>query len=171
MSFISNKVAKINFDWRVFVENNVSYISFSMYADEWPADRFTKESGIAPTEVIYRGKGNSRLNNQRYVETVWKIETGDVPIRFAEDEHEEDALFEQLFTQLRPKVELINQYRAEFSVSCAFFVHYRYYNAQTTGLSLSKRVITFISGIGAMVDVYIDNETNWEHEENITLYQ
>lgn len=149
--------------------NNISYISFSMYADEWPADRFTEESGIVPTEVIYGGKENSRIKNQRYIETVWTIETVAVPDQFTENE--EVSLFEQLFTQLRPKIELINQYRAEFNVSCVFFVHYLNYSAQTPGLRLSKKVIAFMAKIGAMVDVYIDNEANWEDEENLIVYQ
>ena len=149
--------------------NNISYISFSMYADEWPADRFTEESGIIPTEVIYGGKENPRIKNQRYVETVWTIETVAVPDQFTENE--EVSLFEQLFTQLRPKIELIYQYRVQYDLQCLFFFLYKFYEAQTPGLHFSEEIIAFMAKIGAIVDVYIDNEANWEDEENLIVYQ
>lgn len=146
------------------MNKDTAFIQFSIVADEWPIDKFTEELGIKPTEE-YK-KGDSYIRGKRKstrFETVWEIDTGMVELLY--DDDEDKQIFESLIAPLKSKIELINNYRKQYHLTCIFFVHYIFYDAQTPGMRLDPSVISFANNIEAIIDVYIDNKLTLEDEE------
>ncbi|WP_056832003.1 DUF4279 domain-containing protein [Psychrobacillus sp. FJAT-21963] len=143
------------------MEKDCAFIRFSLVADEWPIDAFTTEIGILPTEAYKIGDDYIIGTRQRKrFETVWSLESGEMKLHFEEDMDKD--LFESLIAPLRTHIKLINAYKEKYQLTCIFFVHYNFYNAQTPGMRLDPTIIAFAHSIGAIIDIYIDNETDWE---------
>lgn len=154
----------MNKDLATIVFNrDVASISFSIVADEWPIDKFTKEIGLIPTESYKRGDGYIRGKRQSArFETVWSLKK-EVFLRNTEDE--DKIIIESLIAPLKPKIDVINEYREKFHLTCIFFIHYIFYGAQTPGIRLDSSIISFANSIQAIIDVYIDNKQLFETEE------
>jgi hypothetical protein len=140
------------------------FIRFSIVADVWPIEAFTTEIGINPTEAYKIGDNYIRGTSQsKRFETVWSLESGEMKLEYKDNEDRE--LFESLIAPLRPHIKLINEYKEKYQLTCIFFVHYNFYNAQTPGMRLDPSIIAFAHSIGAIIDIYIDNETDRDDEE------
>ena len=147
-----------------YLERDCVFIRFSIVADVWPIEAFTTEIGINPTEAYKIGDNYIRGTSQsKRFETVWSLESGEMKLEYKDNEDRE--LFESLITPLRPHIKLINEYKEKYQLTCIFFVHYIFYNAQTPGMRLDPSIIAFAHSIGAIIDIYIDNETDWDDEE------
>jgi hypothetical protein len=146
------------------LERDCVFIRFSIVADVWPIEAFTTEIGINPTEAYKIGDNYIRGTSQsKRFETVWSLESGEMKLEYKDNEDRE--LFESLIAPLRPHIKLINEYKEKYQLTCIFFVHYIFYNAQTPGMRLDPSIIAFAHSIGAIIDIYIDNETDWDDEE------
>ncbi|MBD8027509.1 DUF4279 domain-containing protein [Ureibacillus sp. Re31] len=88
--------------------------------------------------------------------------TGTVELLY--DDDEDKQIFESLIAPLKSKIALINKYRKQYHLTCIFFVHYIFYDAQTPGMRLDPSVISFANSMEAIIDVYIDNELTLEEE-------
>lgn len=150
-----------------FFNRDQAYIRFLIGVDDevWPIDKFTEEIGITPTEAYKTGDVFKRgdRNLTRYA-TCWSIATGDVFLRYADNEDEK--IFESLIEPLQSKVELINEYRKKYNLTCIFFIHYKFFDAQTPGMRLHPSVISFANSVEAIIDVYIDNEQSLQNQRN-----
>ena len=147
-----------------YLERDCVFIRFSIVADVWPIEAFTTEIGINPTEAYKIGDNYIRGTSQsKRFETVWSLESGEMKLEYKDNEDRE--LFESLITPLRPHIKLINEYKEKYQLTCIFFVHYNFYNAQTPGMRLDPSIIAFAHSIGAIIDIYIDNETDRDDEE------
>lgn len=146
-----------------YLKADYVFIRFSLVADEWPIEAFTTEIGIIPTEAFKIGDNYIRGTRQRKrFETVWSLESGEMKLDYEENM---DSEFEFLIAPLGPHIKLINEYKEKYQLTCIFFVHYNFYNAQTPGMRLDPSVIAFAHSIGATIDIFIDNETDWDDEE------
>ncbi|WP_332647039.1 DUF4279 domain-containing protein [Lysinibacillus sp. 54212] len=155
----------MNKDSAIFIFNrDCASIRFSIVAEEWPIDKFIKEIGITPTESYKKGDAYSRgVRKLSRFETVWSLHTGDVFLRYEEDE--DKKIFDSIIVPLQPKINVINEYRKKYNLTCIFFVHYNFYDAQTPGMRIDPSVIAFANSIGAIIDVYIDNETLLDNQK------
>lgn len=150
-----------------FFNKDQAYIRFLIGVDDevWPIDKFTKEIGVTPTEAYKTGdvykRGSRSLT--RYA-TVWSIDTGDVFLRYEEEESKK--IIESLIAPLKSKVDLINEYREKYNLVCIFFIHYKFFDAQTPGMRLHPSVISFANNVEAIIDVYIDNEKSLDTQSN-----
>ncbi|MEK5481803.1 DUF4279 domain-containing protein [Viridibacillus sp. FSL R5-0888] len=145
------------------MERDCVFIRFSIVADVWPIEAFTNEIGINPTEAYKIGDSYIRGTRQsKRFETVWSLESGEMKLHY---EVNMDSEFESLIAPLRPHIKLINEYKEKYQLTCIFFVHYNFYNAQTPGMRLDPSIIAFAHSIGAIIDIYIDNETDWDDKE------
>ncbi|QFF98649.1 DUF4279 domain-containing protein [Psychrobacillus glaciei] len=91
------------------------------------------------------------------------MESGEMAMRYGEGA--DKRFFESVIVPLKSHVKLINAYKEEHNLTCIFFVHYNFYNAQTPVMRLDPTIITFAHSTGAIIDIYIDNESDWEDEE------
>ena len=106
-----------------------------------------------------------KLKSQRKFllkETSFAYKTGDVFLRY--EDNEDEKLFESLIESLQSKVELINEYRKKYNLTCIFFIHYKFLDAQTPGMRLHPSVISFANNVEAIIDVYIDNEKSLQNQ-------
>ena len=146
-----------------YLKADCVFIRFSLVADEWPIEAFTTEIGLTPTEAFKIEDNYIRGTRQRKrFETVWSLEFGEMKLDYEENM---DSEFEFLIAPLIPHIKLINEYKEKYQLTCIFSVHYNFQNAQTPGMRLDPSVIAFAHSIGATIDIFIDNETDWDDEE------
>ncbi|WP_431028955.1 DUF4279 domain-containing protein [Lysinibacillus sp. LZ02] len=146
------------------MEKDTAYIRFTLVADEWPVDEFTQKIGIQPTESYKLGDKYMRGYYERArFETVWELKTERMKINY--EIGEDKAFFEKIMNQLRPHIELINEYKHQYKLTPLFFAHYSFYWAQTPGMRIEPEVIEFAHQIGAYIDVYIDKDPESYDEE------
>ena len=135
---------------------DVAYIRFSIVAEEWPIDQFTRQLGVIPTQAYKKGDSFIRgKRKQTRFETVWTIEK-EFYKRY--EDHEDSNQIESLIEPLKSKIELINNYKKAYDLTCIFFIHHIFYDTQTPGIRLEPNILSFANSIGAIIDVYIDNE-------------
>ena len=127
-------------------------VYFALQGDDFDPDAFTKQSGLAPTEVFRKGEPGRYV--EKYKFGMWKLSTG----RIANDVLLVDELANQLIEKIEGsanRVASVVEEQALYAVLEVVLYIAMDEKLSTPALGFSSRTIAFLHKVGATIDVDI----------------
>ncbi|ANC77525.1 hypothetical protein ABE65_012240 [Fictibacillus phosphorivorans] len=122
-------------------------VYFSLFGDDFPINVVTRRLEITPTESYKKGDSISTNSSLHRKETSWDYGTD------YQNSLDVNEQLQQVMDQLRDKCSIINELQAEFGLASKIYIVIRMVNEQAPALYLEKDILTFVSNIGAEIEV------------------